>query len=301
MESNIFKQQKKYIPYILAPGVLIYVFVVLTPLFIGLKYGFYDWSGGPKKIFIFFDNYIRLIHDQDFLSSLLNNFKLMVVVMFFQLIIAFILALVLNSKLTKWKDFHRFAIFLPVVVSQVAVSILWKLIYNQNYGLLNRFLNSVGLSFLTQKWLDDPKVVLYSVAAVIIWQFIGIYLVIFLSGLQAVPNELYESAQIDGANAITRTTKITIPLMKQTILVALILAIAGSMKIFDHIYVMTGGGPGKASTVAAMYAYNMTFKRFEYGYASAISMAILLVSLSLIIITQLIIKLISNSENKGIN
>lgn len=295
MEGNIFKQQKKYIPYILAPGVLTYFFVVLAPLFIGLRYSFFSWSGGPKKTFIFFDNYIQLIHDKDFINSLLNNLKLMLLVMFFQLIIAFVLALILNSKITKWRDLHRFAIFLPVVVSQVAVSILWKIIYNQNYGLLNRFLNSVGLSFLTQKWLDDPKIVLYSVAAVIVWQFIGIYLVIFLSGLQAVPEELYESAQIDGANAFTQTMVITIPLMKQTIVVAIILAISGSMKIFDHIYVMTGGGPGKASTVAAMYAYNMTFKRFQYGYASTISIAILLVSLVLIFISRIAIRLIEKN------
>lgn len=295
MEGNIFKQQKKYIPYILAPGVLTYIFVVLTPLFIGLLYSFFNWSGGQKKIFIFFDNYLQLIQDKDFTNSLLNNLKLMLMVMFFQLLIAFVLALILNSKVTKWRNLHRFAIFLPVVVSQVAVSILWKIIYNQNYGLLNRLLNSVGLSFLTQKWLDDPNIVLYSVAAVIVWQFIGIYLVIFLSGLQAVPSELYESAQIDGANAFARTVIITIPLMKQTIVVAIILAISGSMKIFDHIYVMTGGGPGKASTVAAMYAYNMTFKRFQYGYASAISIAILLVSLGLILISRLIIKFIDKN------
>jgi len=127
--------------------------------------------------------------------------RLMVVIIVFQLTISFVIAILLNSRRTRFSEFHRFAIFLPVVVSSVVISVLWKLIYNNEVGIINTFLRTVGLGSLARPWLGDPKIAIYSISVVVIWQFVGIYLVIFMAGLQGIPAEIYEVAEIDGASA----------------------------------------------------------------------------------------------------
>ncbi len=237
--------------------------------------------------FIGWENYRTLLKHPDFWIAFKNNLIIMAVVIVFQLGISFFLAILLSSKVMRFKKFHNTAIFFPVIVSPVVVGILWKILYNQ--GLLNYILEKVGLGSLAQNWLNDPKVVIYSVTAVVVWQYIGIYLMIFLSGMQGISPELYESAVIDGANPVQKAFRITFPLMFDVLKVAIMLSIAGNMKIFDHIVVMTGGGPGKSSLVLALYAYNNSFKYFKLGYASAISITMIIISLAIIMLVKFLI------------
>jgi raffinose/stachyose/melibiose transport system permease protein len=203
-----------------------------------------------------------------------------------QIGIAIIITALMSSKLLAFKTFHRNVIFLPVVISAVVVGFLWSMMYNKDYGLLNAFLKNIGLGSLIVPWLDDPGHVMISVSIPIIWQYIGFYLVIFLSAFQSIPPEVFESSDIDGATGVKRTLYITIPLLMDTLKVAVMLCIAGNMKIFDQIFVMTAGGPGKSSTVLAMYAYQNSFLMFKLGYGSTISIGILVLSTSIILISR---------------
>lgn len=263
------------------PGILLFVFIVIIPLILSIYFSLFKWSGGTM-VFHGLTNYIQLIQDRYFWFSFKNNLIITALSIVGQLGVAFFLALVLQSKWVKVKEFHRTVLFLPVILPAVVVGFIWNLVYSHDYGILNEFLRMLGLGSLIVPWLDDPNIVIYSVTLPIIWQWIGLYLIIFMSAMQSISNEIYESAEIDGARAWERAIYITLPLLRPTMLTALMLCIAGNMKIFDSIFVMTGGGPGNSSTVMAQYAYNISFSQFNLGYGSAISVGMIIISLILI-------------------
>ncbi|WP_277680230.1 carbohydrate ABC transporter permease, partial [Gracilibacillus dipsosauri] len=191
------------------------------------------------------------------------------------------IALLLNRKIKGLKLFRTIG-FLPVVLSTVVISITWSLIYNSENGLINELLRTIGLDFLAQNWLGDSKWSMIAVLVTVIWQFVGLYLIIFLAALQNVPEEVLEAARIDGASEWKTTWSITIPMIWDTIIVAVILCISGSLKTFDLIYVMTNGGPAHSTDVMALYMFNETFNQLQYGYGSAVSVIIFFFSLILI-------------------
>ncbi len=286
MTSRTLRPKNRVIAAYLAPGLLIYCFIVIVPLIISLIYSFFDYSGGISMKFTGLKNYQHLIRDIDFWSSFKNNLVIILLSMVGQIGVALVITIFMMSKLLKLKAVHRNIIFLPVVVSAIVVGFLWTMIYNKDFGLLNFIMKALGMESLIIPWLDNPKYVIISVSMPIIWQYIGFYLVIFLAAIQSIPGEIYESADLDGAVGIKRSMYITIPLMSDTIKVSVMLCIAGNMKIFDHIYVMTGGGPGTSSMVMAQYAYINSFVMFKLGYGSAISVGILVLSLSLILLSR---------------
>jgi raffinose/stachyose/melibiose transport system permease protein len=268
------------------PGILINLFIIVIPLILAINFSLYKWSGGLTKEFIGLDNYIQLIQDEKFWHSFKNNMIITGLSIIGQLGFAFVLAVLLQSKWVKFREFHRTVIFLPVVLPAVVVGFVWTLMYNKDYGLLNKLLSSVGLDSWILPWLDNPNIVIYSVTVPVIWQFIGLYLIIFMSAIQNISSEVYEVAEIDGAVGIKKAWYITLPLLYDTIKVALMLCIAGNMKIFDNIFVMTGGGPGESSTVMAQYAYNVSFGQFKLGYGSAVSIGMIIISLVLILVLR---------------
>lgn len=267
---------------LLMPTILLYGFVVVVPLLRSIRYSLYQWSGGPLTRFVGLENYIRLVRDGDFWNSAENTFLFVALCIVGQIGIGFVLAVFLNSKMAAFKDVHRTFIFFPVVVSAVVIGFIWSMIYDKDFGILNWLLQSLHLESLIVPWLDDPKYVMYSVTVPIIWQYIGLYMIIFLASLQSIPNELFEASEMDGASGWRKTVHVTIPMLRGTFLVALMLCIAGNMKAFDHIYVMTGGGPGNSSMLMSLYAYNISFDRLQMGYGSAVSIGMLLISLSAI-------------------
>ncbi len=282
--SNSLKIKKSTLIGLLAPGTLIYLFVVIVPLFTALGYSLTDWMGGKDKDFIGLKNYMFLLKDDIFWGSLKNNLLIVALTVVIQMGLAFLLTVLFMSKAMKFKGFHRVVIFLPVVLSSVVVGFIWQMIYSNDYGLLNALLRAIGLENLISPWLDDPKVVIFSVTAPLIWQYIGVPLIIFMSAVQGIPKDIYEVCDLDGVKGIKKAIYITFPLIYDTIKVAIMLSISSNMLVFSHIYVMTGGGPGTSSMVLAQYAYNTSFTSMQLGYGSSIAMGIFVISFGIVLI-----------------
>jgi len=202
-----------------------------------------------------------------------------------QIPIGLILAVILNSSL-KGAGFFRSVFFVPMILSTVVVGLLWSTILNSQMGVLNHVLKSIGLESLALDWLGNPDIAMYTVCAVIVWQFVGLYMIIFLAAIQNIPPDIIEAASIDGANEIRKFFSITLPMLWPTVMTAVVLCISGSMRSFDLVFVMTQGGPANATELMATYMYNKTFSVYKYGYGSAVSLVIFVISFGFILISQ---------------
>ncbi len=271
----------------LGPPLALFVFVVIVPVFGALYYSFFNWSGGPRMTFTGLDNYVTLLSDATFWKSFYNNIVLTVLCVIGQIGIALLLALMLNSRHMKMKGFHITVAYFPVILSAVVVGYIWSMLYDYRHGLINTILALLGMEDKAQAWLSNPDLALILTAIPLIWKNIGYYLIIILSGLASIDTSILEMAEIDGANAWRKLKSITFPMLRATLIVCLTLCISGNMKVFDHIYVMTGGGPGTATMVMALYAYENSFIRYKMGYGSTISIGILVLSIA---ITQIVRK-----------
>lgn len=285
---NKIEPKKSTLIALLAPGILLFVLCCILPLAIAFYYSLFNWDGGIHKTFIGLENYAELLQDEDFWLAFKNNILFVIYSVIGQIGIAFILSMLLTSKIVKVRNFHRTVIFFPVILSSIVVAYLWQIIYNKDYGLLNMLLNGVGLEEWIRPWLDDPKIIIQSLAAPKIWQWIGYYMVILLGAIQSIDTSILECAELDGANGWRRSLFIVLPMIRSTVLVTVILCISGNMKTFDQIYAMTGGGPGTSSMVLALYAYKMSFVRQRYGYGSACAIGILVLSLLMVGLSNLI-------------
>lgn len=289
MLESIRPKKSTIFLYLLLPFV-IYVFTVFVPLVAAMVYSFFEWKGGPAKTFNGVANYIELFHDSTFWQAFGNNIYLVVACLIGQIGIAFILVLLVNSKLAKCRNIHRTFGFFPSTISAVCVGMIWTMVYHNKYGILNWFLKVVGRADLCQVWLNDTTHIMLIVSIPLIWQFIGYYMVILFSAIASIDGQIFESAEIDGASSVQTAMHITLPLIKNTMLVCVTLCIAGNMKVFDNIYVMTHGGPGTASMVMAMYGYKISFEQSNMGYGSCISIGIFVLSLLVIGGSQWLIK-----------
>ena len=292
MLDTIKPRKRTVYLYLLIP-VAMFVFTVFVPLITALVYSFFEWKGGPVKTFNGVANYIQLFNDKTFWQAFSNNIYLVVVCLVGQIGIAFLLVLLVNSKLVKCKGIHRTFGFFPSTISAVCIGMIWTMVYHNNYGILNWFLETIGRDDLTQVWLNKTESIMLIVSIPLVWQYIGYYMVIIFSAIAGIDNEIFESANIDGANAWQTAMHITLPLIKNTMLVCVTLCVAGNMKAFDNIYTMTRGGPGTASMVMAMYGYKISFEQSNMGYGSTISVAIFVLSLLVIGGSQWLVKKIS--------
>ena len=293
---NAIKPSKKTVFLYLMLPVAMFVFTVFVPLVTALVYSFFEWKGGPVKIFNGLDNYIQLFHDGTFWEAFGHNIYLVIACIIGQIGIAFVLVLMINSKLVKFKTIHRTFGFFPSTIAAVCIGLIWNMIYHNKYGILNWFLTAIGRKDLCQVWLNNPKIVMLLVTIPLIWQYIGYYMVIILSAISGISTDIFESASIDGANGVQQALYITLPLIKNTMLVCVTLCIAGNMKAFDNIYVMTKGGPGTSSMVMAMYGYQVSFQHSNMGYGSCISVAIFVLSLLVIGGSQLLINYLTREK-----
>ena len=283
--------------YLFIP-VVWYVFSVFVPLVTAMFYSLFEWKGGPNKTFVGLENYMTLLKDQVFWGAFANNVYIVIACIIGQVGIAFIIVLMVNSRLAKLKGIHRTFAFFPSTVSAVFIGFIWMMIYDYKRGILNWVLEALGREDLTKVWLSDPGLVLLLVCIPLIWQFIGYYMVILLSAIGSVDQEIFEVAELDGASAFQRAIYIVLPLIKNTVLVCITLCVAGNMKVFDHIYTMTEGGPGNSSMVMAMYGYKISFSQQNMGYGSAISVGIFVVSLVVILGSQVLVNLLM--KDKGV-
>lgn len=296
MLQAIRPKKRVIFSYLVIPTML-FIFAVFVPLVTALVNSFYEWKGGPNKTFNGLTNYIQLIHDGTFWLSFGHNLFLVAVCILGQIGIAFILVLMINSRLVKLKGIHRTFGFFPSTIAAVSIGFIWKMVYDYNRGIINWFLHIIGRDDLQQVWLSNEKLVMLLVAIPLVWQWIGYYMVIILSAISAIDTEIFEVSELDGANAVQRAIYIVLPLIKNTLLVCLTLCIAGNMKAFDNIYVMTSGGPGRASMVMAMYGYNVSFGQSNLGYGSTISVGIFILSLLVIGGSQWYIGLLTRDKD----
>ncbi|GIP60042.1 sugar ABC transporter permease [Paenibacillus sp. FSL W8-0186] len=275
------RSHRNFIVLALLPALLIYALFVFVPVIWSAYYGFFNWSGIGEAKFIGVKNYIEILQDPVFWRSLKNNFIFVLAAVFGQVPIALVLAVLLH-KSNMIQRFLRSAIFLPMVLSTVVIGMIWQYIYHPQIGILNFLLESLGLESWKLQWLSDNKIAIYSLLPPLIWSFVGLYLIIFISALQNIPGEVHDAAKIDGASGLRKLVSISIPMIWGTIQVAIILCISGSLKSFDLVYIMTKGGPAHATELLATYMYNSTFTSYRYGFGSAISTTIVVISLLLI-------------------
>ena len=265
-----------YYTFLLLP-ILVYVIFCIIPNLEAIYYSFFSWNGIGERVFVGLDNYVRLFtKDLDFITAMSNTLIYTVVVVVFQTVIALFVSVMIYKKSTV-NNIYRTLFYLPVIFSTVTIGFIWSFIYDPNIGALNQFLGLLGLDGLKHIWLSEKGVAIICIAVVHVWWGIGQGMVLFLAGLQHVPEELHESAAIDGCNRWQQFWKVTLPTLMPTLLIVLVLTTIGSFKTFELVYIMTGGGADGSSTVLALEMYKQGFQYSNVGYSSAISVVLLLV------------------------
>lgn len=273
---------------LLLPAILVYLAFTLYPFIQGFIISLCEWDGFNALKFIGLDNYKRLFSDELIPRYLAHNGLFALGTVTVKVALGFILALFLNNKF-KGVTALRTIFFMPVVMSFVAIGLLWIWIFNPNFGLINSFLISSGLMSSDNPitWLADPKLALICIMIVDIWRWTGYHIVLFLAGLQILPTDMYESAMVDGATEWQQLIYITLPQMINITLVNVIFCLTGALSVFDIIFVMTNGGPYDSTQVISLYIYNTSFgSTNQFGYATTIS--VMLFTLVLVITGVLI-------------
>ncbi|RKQ32493.1 carbohydrate ABC transporter permease [Oceanobacillus halophilus] len=272
------------------PALLLIAVLIVIPLILSGYFGLMDWDGIGAMEFIGLENYIVALQDTKFWESALHSF-LLAIFSALSLLIYLAVALILASKI-KGANFLRKIYLIPMLLSSVAIAQLWVKIYNPSNGMLNSILMGLGIDN-PPAWLADPNIVLYAIFIPIIWQYAGFYILIYYAALKNIPESLVEAAKIDGATPLQIALKIKVPLIMNVFKVTIVLSIVGSLKYFDLIYVMTGGGPNGASEVMASYMYKLAFASYDFGYGSAIGFLLLIITL---IVTVIIRKLTASKD-----
>ena len=265
---------------LVAPALLMFAVFIIYPLFSTLYLSLFDYGLTDARIrFVALGNFIELTGDGVFWRSIRNNFTILVVSVVVQVGLGLILAALIDRGARWGRSIYRTLNFAPVVMSAVAVGILWQLIYDPTVGLANRLVKLFGMSPPSQGWLGDPNIVIFSVLVVACWQYTGYVMVIVLAGMQSVSQELYEAAALDGANEVQKFFSVTLPSIRNVIIAVILITMIGAVKVFDLIYILTRGGPANASQVMGTYIYYNAFTINRAGYASAISVVLLAIAL----------------------
>jgi len=258
-----------------APAAAIYGFLYLYPAVSNLLYATQRWDGVTKPEFVGLHNFKYLIaNDITFHKIVGNNIRFSFIVVILQTLFSLMFAVFL-VKNTKSNIFFRTVFFFPTILSSVSVGLIWSFLYNPNFGFINATLKSVGLDSLAINWLTDSRYALYSIAIAQIWFHTGQMVVIYLAGLQQIPQELYESAEVDGANRWHQFKYVTWPMALPTTAVVVAYTTIQTFRAFDLVFSMTQGGPMNSSDLIVTNIYNMAFGGFKYGYASAESIILI--------------------------
>jgi len=280
MKSNKSKLNDKLFPYAMVlPSIILFTLFSIYPFLLGIYISFFKWDGLSPMKFIGFTNYINVFGDASYWDAVKHTFYYAFIVTIGKNVIGFILAK-LMMDLVYAKGFFRTITYMPVTFSYVVCGILWSWIFNPTFGLLNGFLKMIGAESLILGWLSDPDVAIYAVMWVDIWRWAGFHMVLYLAGLQAIPKDYYEAAEIDGAGAISKFFKITIPQLNSVIVLNILMAVTGALvSNYDIVNVMTDGGPFGSTEVALTYIYRNAFKFYNMGKASAMSVILFLMTL----------------------
>ena len=254
----------------LLPSLVILGVFNFYPIADVIRLSFYKWDNlSPHQTFIGLQNYNSLFHSDRFWNSIQVTFEYTIVVTAISIVLGLILAVILNNRFLIGKSFWRGLYFLPVITPTVAAAMVWILLFNPGFGYVNVVMRALSLNSLN--WLADTTWALPTVMSLGIWRRLGFTLILYLAALQGIPNDYYESAEVDGATGIQQFFKITIPLLKSTTVMLIILGVIDSFLVFDQVMVLTRGGPSNATEVIGMFMYSNSFSLFKMGYGSAIS------------------------------
>lgn len=276
---NLYRNRKTILLYLLPTLFLLGVFVYYPMLLNGF-YSFFKWSAfSESKAFVGLDNYIRILSDPLTLTAIRNNILYAVISVICQCGLGLVFAVALEEKLLRrFQKIFRSILFIPSVISISVIGLLWGLIYDPNIGFVNAFLELVGKPEWQHVWLGEEGTAIFAIIFVSQWQYIGYIMLLYLVGLHKIPEEIYESAVIDGANPIQKFIFITIPQIKETILVCTVITVIGSFKVFSEVYIMTGGGPARSSETLATVMYHSAFRTDEMGMACAMAGVIFIIT-----------------------
>lgn len=277
------------------PAVILTLMFTIWPTVQALYLSFTNATSlGLNNKFVALDNYIYMFHDKSFIQALINTAKLMAVVPVITIFCSLVLAFVLNQCKLKEMVLYRTLFYFPNIVSLTVVGIIWSFVFHPNVGIVNKILGAVGLESLQRSWLGDSKTALWCIAFTLLWQAAGYYMVMHIAAMDGISPEIYESATLDGASAWRKLVSITMPLMKDIIGITFVLALSGTINLsFVLSQVMTGGGPNGASSVLLQYMYTQGFVNGNFGYAMAITVFTLAISVALSMLSR---KLTDSSE-----
>lgn len=286
------KQKYMFLAFCLVPTFILFAIFTLYPLFSGLYYSFFDWSGSSNiKEFIGFDNYIKLFQDAIIPDTIIHDYFLVVTKVIGIMVLAMFFAVALTQLKIKEAPFYRIVFFFPNIMSVVVIGILWTFIYNPSLGLINTGLEFLGLEEWAKPWLGDEKWALPSIVLPAVWAGIGLFMLMLMGGIANISKSYYEAAKIDGASEWQQFWKITLPLVwpqvKVSILYIVITTLNGS---FILVQVMTGGGPNNATHVMGSYLYQQAFKQYNFGYGATIGVMILILSLITVLLLQFLMR-----------
>lgn len=289
IEGDPPKRHRSWLPLaFLAPAALVLLLFMAIPMANSIVLSFQAWNGMSDPAWIGLRNYRDMFGDRIFLLALGNTAYFTVVTVLLQSILPLLVAALLSSGIRGGVIF-RTAYFMPVIISLAISGLLWAMIYEPNFGVLNSVLRGIGLDGWTQLWLADRSTVMPSIIAMSVWQSLGFYLVIYFAAMQSIPTELYDAAKMDNANALRRFWHVTVPALRPVIVLVVVLNTINGIKVFDQIWVMTAGGPNHASQTLGTYLYSTSFGAMgssnpQLGYATAIAIVILVLSAILSVI-----------------
>ncbi|WP_127575500.1 carbohydrate ABC transporter permease [Paenibacillus barengoltzii] len=264
------RKHLRLLPFVL-PGLSLYAVLFLYPTISALYYSLTNWDGlSPSYQFVGLQNYQKVSEDIIFRKAMGNNVKFMLTVVLVQTVVSLLLALQIY-KTTKWNVFLRALFFLPTILSSVSVGFIWTFIYDSNLGAVNLMLQNIGLGGVAQNWLGDPKIAIFSIAAVQAWAHIGQMAVLFIAGLLSIPKELKEAAILDGASQIRLFFRIIWPLLAPAAALVVSYTTIQSFKAFDLVFTMTGGGPNYSTEILSTYIYSSAFLNYTFGKAATAS------------------------------
>ena len=273
----------------IAPSFILMMIFNVTPIFLSLYFSFTKYNMAAPPVWIGVDNYVRLFNNRVLSEALSNTVRYVLITVPLQTVLALLIAVFIAENMrNRYGSLMRSVIFIPVIVSLIASATVWDIMYQPKGGLINQFLNLLGfpsVSFLAKKASALP-----SVAAVAIWKNTGYYMVIYYAGVMNVPSDVREAAIVDGATPVQRFWHITLPILKPITYMIITLGIIGSFQVFDLVYKMTGGGPGRSTYTVAYVIYTFAFQDKNYGYASAVAICLMLVILLIHMIQSLFFK-----------
>ncbi|MEC0182369.1 sugar ABC transporter permease [Paenibacillus peoriae] len=286
-----FKIYKKYVMLLAftAPALIFYTIFLLIPTISGMYYSFTDWNGlNPNYSFLGLGNFVEALkEDPDFLNSLWFTLKYVLVMIVLQNVLALALAVLIESR-TRSKGFFRTIFFMPNMISTIISAFMWTFVFS---SVLPQIAEKTAIAFLGQSWLGDPKVSFFSIIIVSLWNGVGYMMIIYLAALQGVPQSLKEAAIIDGANAFQTLRSVTLPMITHAITICFFLTLNGAFKVYEVVYGLTGGGPGRSTQVITMNIYEEAFSNnFRYGYASAKSVILFAIVLIFTLIQLRVMK-----------